>query len=70
MNKADIFLSALQEFDPAYYNGAVVLHFDKQTERLHSISPMIPATSIQELYLKLHDARDAITNVLNDLINS
>lgn len=62
-------IDVLTRWDPERLNACIILHFDKETKRLQSISPMLNVTSIQELFNQLSDARDAIQGFLNDLMN-
>lgn len=62
-------IEELNKFDESHRNGAVILHFDKETNELKSISPLLPVKSIDELYDSLKHAREAINHFLNDLVN-
>lgn len=62
-------IKALNEFSPDSLNGAVIIHMDKKTKEIKSISPLLSASSIDELYNQLSDTRDAIQHFLNDLVN-
>lgn len=62
-------IEVLKEMNPAYTNGCVILHFDKETGELKSISPMLPVQSIDGLYQGLSSAEKAIHQFLEDLIN-
>lgn len=61
--------NVLDKANPGYINGCVCLHFDKQTKELKSISPMVPATSIEELFNQLQSAEKAIHHFLQELVN-
>lgn len=62
-------IKILGEFKPETLNGAVILHLDKDTKQLKSISPLCPVESVDELYRMLSDARDGIQSFLNDLVD-
>jgi len=59
----------LDEINPKHLNGCITLHFNKESKELESISPMLPATSIQELINQLQSARNAIDHLLKDLVD-
>ncbi len=59
----------LKEMNPDTLNMCVIMHFDKETKELKSISPVVQATSIDELYNQLYSTREAISHFLNDLID-
>jgi len=62
-------IRVLDKMNPEHINGCVILHFDKETKELKSISPMLNVTSIKELYGQLNQAKHAIHHFLNDLTN-
>lgn len=64
----DAILQHLQLMNPEMINMAVLLHCDRGTKKLKSISPIIQAASVQELYNQLKDARNAIHAFLEDLV--
>jgi hypothetical protein len=69
MNKTQEMIDLLNKWDENSINAVVILHFDKETKLLKSISPMLQASSMEELYNQLSSAEKAIHAFLNDLIN-
>lgn len=59
----------LQRWDESKLNACIILHFNKETKRLETISPLLQVDSIQELFEQMLCARDAIQGFLDDLMN-
>lgn len=62
-------IEVLTRWDESHINGCIILHFNKETKRLESISPMLQVGSIAELMEQMLHARDAIQGLLDDLMN-
>lgn len=62
-------LKVLRDMYPETVNGCVILHFEGDGKTLKSISPMLPADSIEVIFNSLSQTRDAIQGFLNDLLN-
>lgn len=63
----------IERFDamfPATVNGFIVLHFDKETRDLKSISPCVPVDNLGELIGKLGAVENAIHHLRDSLVNS
>lgn len=67
--KVDELVTLLSTWHDDTDTAAVLLHCDKKTGKLKSISPLIKCSSIAELYDRLWEAKDAISLLLNDLID-
>lgn len=62
-------IGILAQWDTKFNNGAVLLHFDKETNELKSISPVLPVKSLEELVNSLQSARNAIDAFVKDVVD-
>lgn len=62
-------IKLLKEYKPETINECIIVHLDKETEQVQSISPLVKARSMDELFTKLSNTRDAIQGFLNELVN-
>lgn len=69
MDKTEKLLKALSEYDDQWINAAIIIHMDKVTKEAKTITPIVPAANLKELYVTLSSCRDAIQNFLNEMLN-
>lgn len=69
MDKMTELIRLLEKWNLETLNCCVIVHMDKETKRVKSISPLLQATTVKEIYTQLSETRDAIQGFLNDLIS-
>lgn len=62
-------IKVLQAWDKDRFQGCIILHFNKDTKKLESMSPMVQVDSVQQLFDTMLDARNCIQSFLDDLMN-
>lgn len=63
-------IKMLNEWDSEHQNGAILLHYDKISGVLKSISPVIPTDNLRDMIDKLIHARNAIDGFIKQLVDS
>jgi len=64
----DKMVALLDTFRSDTANGALIICHDKETGRVKSISPLLKAENVQDIYIRMSEIKHIIEVYLEDLV--